>query len=343
MSRPTATLAAVAAALWHGAALAAAAPQNWLDPQGPVAQSQKDVFMVTFWVDLLILIIVGGGIVYAVLKFRGKEGDDEPPVQVEGNMKLEVSLMVVSVFLLIIIEIPNIKSIFYSAAPPAEAEVLEIDVKGHRWWWEFTYPSGPLKTANEITIPVGVAVNFNLTTNDVIHSFWVPKLGGKMDLIPGRTNQVWLQADQPGTYYGQCAELCGASHANMRLRVHALPREEYDAWAAAQLAEAAPAARQSEGAGVFIQRGCNACHTVRGLPGAVGVIGPDLTHLASRTTIASALLDNTPENLAKWLRDPLTVKPENTMARDGPMYNGTAAPLSEAEISHLVAFLAGLE
>ena len=342
-SRWAALVAALVVA-FHGVSLAAATPQNWLEPEGPVAQTQKDVFMVTFWVDMLILVIVGGMLLYAVTRFRGKSGDDEPPVQVEGNIRLEVSLMVVSALLLVIIEVPNIKAIFYSAAPPADVEVIDIDVTGHRWWWEFSYPAEGLTVANEITIPVGVAVNFHLETVDVIHSFWVPKLGGKMDLIPGRTNQVWLQADRAGTYYGQCAELCGASHANMRLRVHALDRPEYEAWMAAQKGEMAPlAAEGARGAKLFVQRGCNACHTVRGLAGAVGIIGPDLTHLASRTTIASALLENTSGNLTKWLTDPESIKPENQMSTQGPMYNGTTPALTAAEIGYLVAFLQGLE
>ncbi|MCH7493278.1 cytochrome c oxidase subunit II [bacterium] len=248
--------------------------------------------------------------------------------------------------MLIAVAIPTIFTIFDNAQSPRPPEQggLVVEAIGHQWWFEFKYPQLDLITANEVHIPVGEPINFVLRSVDVIHSFWVPKLGGKMDLIPGKVNRVWLQADRPGTYYGQCAELCGASHANMRLRVHALPRDEYEAWVAAQKAEMAPLSEDAaKGAGIFVERGCNACHTVRGLPGAVGVLGPDLTHLASRTTIASALLENTPENLARWLADPNGVKPENTMFREGPMYNGTTPPLTEAEIRYLVIFLEGLE
>lgn len=339
-------LAAAVAAL-VASPLAADAPMNWLDPDGPVAQVQKDVFMVTFWVDLGIFLVVGGMLLYAVIAFRARPDDDgSPPEQVEGNLRLEVSLMAVSAVLLVIIIVPNVRGIFYSAAPPADAVTMDVNVIGHQWWWEVEYPALGVKTANEIAIPTGTAVVFHLSSADVIHSFWVPRLAGKMDLIPGRVNEMWLQADRPGVYWGQCAELCGVSHANMRFRVVAMAPDDFDRWVEEQSAAAAtpaPGTLAAAGAEAFVQRGCIACHTVRGLTGAVGIIGPDLTHVGSRLTLAAGIVDNDDAAMAKWISDPEAIKPGNIMSAQGPMYMDPANALSQADVEALVAYLRGLE
>jgi cytochrome c oxidase subunit 2 len=219
-------------------------------------------------------------------------------------------------------------------AQPAPGDV-RIRVAGEMWWWRVQYLDNEgvaFETANQIHIPVGKPVTFELVSNDVIHSFWVPQLGGKMDAIPGRTNLLRLQADQAGVYRGQCTEYCGGAHALMALEVVAQPQAEFDAWAVRQ---AQPAAASSHpGWTVFANSGCGACHTVRGTD-ANGLIGPDLTHLASRRTIAAAVQLNTPETLQRFIAHAGEVKPGVRM----PDYER----LSEADVSAVAGWLGTLQ
>jgi cytochrome c oxidase subunit 2 len=216
---------------------------------------------------------------------------------------------------------------------------LTLRVTGTQWWWEIVYedpvPSRRVTTANELWLPVGEPVTLLLETRDVIHSFWVPRLGGKADLVPGQVHGLRLQADEPGTFRGQCAEFCGLQHANMALLVEAVPRARFDAWLEAQRAPArepvALAARR--GREVFLSRGCPLCHSVRGTP-AQGRAGPDLTHLASRRTLAAGALPNTKGHLAGWIVAPHRQKPGNEMP---PM------ELPANELEPLLAYLRGLE
>jgi cytochrome c oxidase subunit II len=225
-----------------------------------------------------------------------------------------------------------------AVAAPASPPALVVRVIGHQWWWEVRYlnhsPDSVVTTANEIHIPVGRPVRFEIVAGDVIHSFWIPKLGGKTDLIPGQTNVTWLEADSTGTYPGQCAEYCGAEHARMALAVVAEPPGRFATWLDGQRAPAATPADSNEAAGaaVFATRACAACHTVAGTP-ARGRVGPDLTHLASRQTIAAGTLPNTRGNLAGWIADPQTIKPGNLMPR---------VPLPPTELQVLVTYLQSL-
>lgn len=219
-------------------------------------------------------------------------------------------------------------------APPGPA-ALTVEVTGQQWWWKVRYldrdASRVLTTANEIHIPVGRPVRIRLIGADVIHSFWVPALGGKMDTIPGQTNTTWIEADRPGRYRGQCAEYCGPQHANMALLVVAEAPAAFDAWRDAQLEPAAaPAsAAAARGAAVFAQR-CGACHAVRG-SAAAGNVAPDLTHLMSRGTIAAGALANTPANLSGWIANPQAIKPGThmpTLYLSGPELADTRAYLA---------------
>jgi cytochrome c oxidase subunit 2 len=192
-----------------------------------------------------------------------------------------------------------------------------VQVSASQWWWGLRYdteqPARTFTSANEIHIPVGRPVRFEVTSGDVIHSFWIPKLGGKIDVIPGQTNVAWLQADRAGVYRGQCAVFCGAEHARMALRVIAQQPADFRAWQQAQLADAPqPAtAREQQGQHVF-QSHCAACHSIRGTD-AGGRVGPDLSHLMSRRTLAAGVLDNTPGNLAGWIAHPQSIKPGSRM------------------------------
>jgi cytochrome c oxidase subunit 2 len=223
-----------------------------------------------------------------------------------------------------------------SEAKPGD---LTIKVDGQQWWWQITYinsdPSRSFNTANEIHIPVGRNVRFQLEAGDVIHSFWVPSLAGKQDLIPGRSNELTIRADRPGVYRGQCAEFCGLQHSHMAVFVIAESPDDYAHWVDAQRQQAADSSDQEVQAGkaVFMSKPCAACHTIRGTT-ALGTTGPDLTHVGSRQTIAAGLFDTTRGSLAAWIADPQTLKPGNNM----PM-----VPLSSDELRQVSAYLASLK
>ncbi|MCM2273752.1 MAG: cytochrome c oxidase subunit II [Candidatus Didemnitutus sp.] len=385
------------------------------DTAGPVARAQWDVFMVTVWVTLFIFIVVGAVLAYAQIKFRAKNTADEqaePPPQGHGNPLIEIGLIVASVALLVIIAIPTLKNIWYTHdVPEAEkANAMDINAVGYQWWFKFEYtgekvqlPDGgeaTLVTGNELVIPAGVPVRVHLRTIDVIHSFWVPKLAGKVDMIPNRANFLWMQADKPGYFYGQCAEYCGESHAIMRFRVIALSPSDYVKWldnqkAAARTATAAAIRREdeqvrmefaslpatgprstlastngsldtdplsawktkqhpeagenapliAEGRRLFKEKTCISCHTVRGHEG-IGITGPDLTHVGSRSTIAAGVLENTPERLFQWIKDPNYFKPGNKMYVGGYVDAQSRKPLftlNDDEIHALVAYLQSLK
>lgn len=223
--------------------------QSTIDVNGPVARSQLSVFYVTCWVTLVLFLIVGGVLAYATWKFKARTPEEEkavPPEQGHGNPLIEVGLIGASVLALVFIAIPTLKGIFYTFDVPADqkANSYEITATGLQWWFKFDYPMeqingvGTLTTSNELVIPAGRPIRINLRTSDVIHSFWVPKLAGKVDMIPNRANHLWLQADEPGYFWGQCAEYCGDSHAVMRFRVVALAEKDFVAWLAQQTAAA---------------------------------------------------------------------------------------------------------
>jgi cytochrome c oxidase subunit 2 len=303
--------------------------QSTMDPKGPVAQVQFDVFMDTVWLVVVLFALVGGLMVYAVIKFRSRPGDENKPAIVEdghGNPLIEIGLITASIGALVIIAIPTLSAIWYTDDVPAEAiptsklsvwyprveggrenyaqtveeQVLEVDVIGKQWWFRFEYPQLGLtndakhSVPNELVIPKGKAVRINLRSEDVIHSFWVPKIAGKVDLMPGRKNHMWIQADQTGHYYGQCAEFCGDSHAYMLFRVEVVEPAEFAKWVEKQKSPAAAVAVGSpaeKGKALFVAKSCVMCHNVGGHFGA-GAFGPDLTHVASRKSLAGAWLDN---------------------------------------------------
>jgi cytochrome c oxidase subunit II len=224
-------------------------PQSTFDVQGPVAKAQLDVFYVTLWVTGVIFVLVAAILAYATLKFRAKSEADEhaqPPEQSHGNPLIELGLIAASVGALVIIAVPTLRAIWYTYDVPEEhrENAYEVTAVGYQWWFRFEYPmeqidgAGPLVAANELVIPAGRPVRVNLRTWDVIHSFWVPKLAGKVDMMPNRGNHLWLKAAEPGYFWGQCAEFCGESHAVMRFRVIALPEKEFAEWTARQKAGA---------------------------------------------------------------------------------------------------------
>ncbi|MFQ5795481.1 MAG: cytochrome c oxidase subunit II [Candidatus Bipolaricaulia bacterium] len=325
------------AALLGGSAVAFAQdghPQSTFDAAGPVAERQRDLLWFIIWVAVGILVVVEGALIYAIIRYRRRPRQAGEPEPVHGHSGLEISWTIAPVLIVAAIGVFTVRTIFDLSSPPVP-DALQIKVTAYQWWWEFQYPDAEVVTANELHIPVGQVVNLNIESQDVIHSFWVPKLAGKMDAIPNQLNQLWLRADQSGIYWGQCAEFCGIAHAFMRFRVIAQPEDEFQAWLQVQQQPAVTLVDDlaRKGAEIFARSACIGCHTVAGTL-AQGKIGPDLTHFGDRTTLGAGILDNNPENLADWLRDPQAVKPGNRM----PNLN-----LSEDEISALAAYLQSLK
>jgi cytochrome c oxidase subunit 2 len=392
-------------------------PQSTFDTKGPVAKAQLDVFYVTLWVTGIIFVLVAGVLAYATLKFKARNDADEHapvPAQGHGNPLIELGLIAASVIALVFIAIPTLHNIWYTYDVPEEekATAYEVNAIGYQWWFKFEYPKEqltpdtPLVLANELVIPAGRAVRVNLRTFDVIHSFWVPKLAGKVDMMPNRANHLWLKADEPGYFWGQCAEYCGESHAVMRFRVIALNETDFATWLEKQKQGAkaltAPDAKPvfasytplknernlkgwseefdrdpfaswrkqqqpdtatedlaliDEGRKLFAAKTCNTCHAVRGDQQGGAPFAPDLTHVGSRTTIAGGLLENSPENLHRWLTDPNGVKPGNKMYRgftggmngyvlvnhDTNTITGENIKISDNEARALVAYLHSLK
>ena len=232
-------------------------PQSTFDPRGPVAREQLSLFYTTCWVSLVIFVVVGSVLAVAIIRFRARSDADlhaEPPEQHHGNPIIEVSLIAASVLSLVIIAIPTLREIWltYDIPEAERANSYEVTATGYRWWFKFDYPnekalvpdatgklvSAALTTGSELVIPAGRPVHINLRTVDVIHSFWIPKLAGKVDMVPNRGNLLWIEADKPGYFWGQCAEYCGESHAVMRFRVIALGPKEFNDWLNAQMAPA---------------------------------------------------------------------------------------------------------
>ena len=324
-------LAGFAALLGIGCGAAAGPDWSTLHPVSDFARQTLDVYGIIFWWTLAIFVVVELLLLFALWRFRRRTGDPEVPEQVHGHTLLEVAWTLAPALILLFIAIPTVKTIFLQQSPPAPSEnALQIAVVGHQWWWEFIYTDLGITTANELHVPMGRKVHLTLTSADVIHSFWVPRLGGKRDLNPGRENTIVFTADRAGVYDGQCAELCGISHANMRLRVFVDEPDAFTAWARAEREGAAP---DSAAFRTFLVSGCAACHAIDGTP-AQGRIGPNLTHVGRRTTLAGGILRNEPDAMADWLRDPDSVKPGALM----PDLN-----LSEERVSVLVEFLEGLK
>jgi cytochrome c oxidase subunit 2 len=300
-------------------------------PASPDARAIADLFVLLLAIAGLLFAVVLGLLLYMTWRFRERAGAPEPR-QVVGQPVLEVGWTVTPAILLVGVFLLSLPTLRGAVGPPADA--LAVEMTGHQFWWEYRYTAERIVTANELHIPVDQPVQLRLQSADVIHSYWIPQLNGKTDVIPGRTNTLTLYAETPGTYLGQCAEFCGIQHAWMLLRVIAMPRSAFDAWVAVQqqpaAAPATVAARQ--GQQVFLNHTCIDCHTIGGTP-AQSPIGPDLTHFGSRETLAAGVLANTPANLRRWLRDPQTVKPGSLMPR---------IPLSEDEIDALATYLEGL-
>jgi cytochrome c oxidase subunit 2 len=321
--------------------------QSVLNPAGPHAGSVSKLWWLMFYVCAAVYLLVMAFLVAALLRTRrrrgGGETSDAPEVAPDEARERRMSSVVVGgvaatvliLFVFLVAGLLATRSIYALADP----NNLRIKVRGQQWWWEVEYEndvaSQTFKTANEIHIPVGRPVTIRLTSSDVIHSFWVPNLSGKRDLIPGHETTIWLQADRPGTYRGQCAEYCGLQHAHMAFVVVAEPVEQFNAWAEAQRRPAAApsTAEQQHGQQVFLSAPCIMCHTIRGTDAGASV-APDLTHLASRQTIAAGMLPNTRGHLGGWVSNSQELKPGNRMPPN---------PLAPQDLQALLSYLESLK
>jgi cytochrome c oxidase subunit 2 len=339
------------------------ATQSTLDPVGDVAQQQKNLFVPIFWVAVGVFVVVEGAMVFILFRYRHRKGRDRMPPQTHGNTRLEIGWTIAPALVLAVVMVPTVSLIWELARAPSPG-ALNITVKGYQWWWGFEYADPDMKVgygdqkqiqiADVMVVPTGRQVYLSLSAEgggakdaqgdpdfQVIHSFWVPQLFGKQDVVPGRTNHILFQVDEAGTFTGQCAEFCGLQHAEMRLRVIALDPPEWDAWVAGQ--QRSPAAPSdplaARGEELFLnplpngQGACTACHAVGDVG---GIAGPNLTHFADPTHECFAGCDWDTDDeaaLEAWLRDPGAVKQGAKM----PDYQ-----LSEDEIDALVAYLYSL-
>jgi cytochrome c oxidase subunit 2 len=340
------------------------ATQDTLQPQGPYAQQLKDLFIPVFWVAVFVFIVVEGGIVWIAIRYRQRKGRERMPAQIHGNTRLEIGWTIAPALILAGVMVPTVATLWDLAKKPPD-DAINVTVRGLQWWWDFEYTDEDMRTtygdqafirtADVLVIPedrviylslegAGGEIGGDAEARDymVIHSFWIPELAGKQDVVPGRTNHILMQADHPGMYEGQCAEFCGLQHGKMLVRVRALSAEDWEAWVENQKqASAEPTGLAGEGMDLFLEplsdgRGsCVTCHAVGGTDATVRA-GPDLTHFADPTHECFAGCNwetNDEEALKAWLRNPDAVKLGSKM----PNYD-----LTEDEIDALVAYLYSL-
>jgi cytochrome c oxidase subunit II len=321
--------------------------QNALRPAGKYSREILHLTEPFFWIAVIIGLGVIGGTFYVALRFREKPGEERAVKQVHGNTILEISWTVIPAVILAVMAVPTVATIFNLAKKPTGPDVVHVTVTARQWWWQFHYddPGNGVETANELHIPVGQPIALTLQgppacspapcyLNGVIHSFWVPELNGKKDVVPGRTQYLNLEADKVGTYQGQCAEYCGLAHADMRLRVIAQTPADYQAWVQTQLATKTPVAALEAGVDNVTWQ-CASCHSFES--GKAGPVAPNLAHLADRMAFAGDKYLLNYENLWKWVYDAPGRKPMGKLFQHMP--NFSAQSMSQAEAQKIACFL----
>ena len=340
-------------------------PQSTFDAQGPVSEIQKNLFLFTFWIAVIVFIVVEGAILFVTFRYRRK--NDELPVQTHGNLKLEITWTIIPAIIIVIIAIPTVIGIWQTQVMPDEEDSLVINAVGHQWWFEFNYPSEEVVTANELHLPEDTNVIVNIESQDVLHSFWIPKIAGKVDMVPNHENQLWIKADNPGLYYGQCAEFCGVAHAMMRFRVIVHTNEDYQNWLEYMRTppqDLVSGSDEDEGRKLFVGN-CSMCHTYDSYKKAAYhkeinsqynrweewkkdkensaiVSAPNLTHFGNRITLGAGLKENNYDNLVKWIEDPDSIKIGTRMKNHAAIYT-TENTLSDLEIEQIAKYLLSLK
>jgi len=309
------------------------------DPHSTPAESIHHLSHFVLGITGLIFLVVFGLLSYVVVKFRSRTaGAEREPAQVYGSTQIELAWTVIPILIVVVLFLATARVIHGIQDAPKPSTAVEVIVIGHQFWWEFRYPRLGIVTANELHVPVSDPAHptptfLKLLSADTDHSFWVPQLAGKTDLIPNRVNETWLDPQETGLFLGQCAQYCGTQHAKMLLRVYVDSPEDFNAWVRGQRQPANQDGREAAGRNVFESTACLNCHTITGTNG-TGLFGPDLTHLMSRRTIAAGAAENTPENLRLWLQNPDAIKPASLMP---------AMKLSDAELDALVRYLETLQ
>lgn len=313
------------------------------DVFSPQSMPAHEIFRLSIFVLIItcaIFVTVCGLLLFVIVKYRRRPGDDdtEPP-QIYGSNQIELAWTVIPILIVVVLFLSTVRIVFSIQNAQRPKTALDVTVTGHQWWWEFNYPKYNFVTANELHVPVSngpkdpMPTFMKLVTADVDHSFWVPRLGGKTDLMAGQMNQMWIQPEATGVFLGQCAQFCGAQHAKMLIRVYAQTPEDFQKWAENQEKDAVNDPSVAAGRAVFEQNACINCHTIRGTV-ANGRFGPDLTHLMSRDTIASGIMPNTRTNLEGWIKDPDYYKPGCLMP---------AMKLSDTDIASITSYLMTLK
>ncbi|HSB89129.1 MAG TPA: cytochrome c oxidase subunit II [Anaerolineales bacterium] len=338
----------VAAVLAAGLLAGCAGSPSFLEPSSMIASRQAALFRLLLVPSAAVFLLVEGWLIFNVVRFRRRSSDQGLAPQVHGHPALEITWTVLPILLVTALFVLTVGTINAIAAPAGSPQDIRVHVIGHRWWWEFEYPDLHILTANELHVPANAVVQIQVDSVDVIHSFWVPQLSGKVDAIPGQTNELWFRADQPGEYYGQCSEYCGLNHANMRVTVIVDTPQDFDAWVENQ--QAPPPQPDGElaqkGHDLITQGICSNCH-ILGLEvpdeshqpspaEAAGVrshVGPNLNHLLSRSMIAGETIELTEANLASWLTQNQVMKPGNDMVVN----------LTDEDVAALMAYLKTLK
>ena len=311
---------------------------NIFAPESTPAKSIFDLSMFVLAITGLIFLVVCVLLVYAIVKFRARGADaNREPAQVYGSTQIELAWTIIPVLIVVVLFAATARVIHAIQDAPKPPTALEVTVIGHQFWWEYRYPALGIVTANELHVPVSDLSRprptfLTLMSADTDHSFWIPQLAGKTDLIPNRVNRMWFDPQRTGLFLGQCAQYCGTQHGKMLQRVSVDSPEDFDAWVQAQQQPAVQDREALTGRRVFETTACINCHAVRGTV-ANGRFGPDLTHLMSRSTIASGAAENTPDNLRLWLRNPDAIKPGSLMP---------AMQLSDADLDALVRYMQSL-
>lgn len=320
-------------------------PQSVPSIFAPASTPASDIFSLSLFVLAItggIFLVVAGILTYVIFRFRdkGESGDKHEPAQVYGSIQIELAWTVIPILIVVVLFLTTARMIFAIQDAPRPPDALDVTVVGHQFWWEFRYPKLGIVTANELHVPLSPQDHpeptyLKLYSADVDHSFWVPQLAGKTDLIPNHPNVTWVEPQTPGLYLGQCAQFCGVEHAKMLLRVYVDPPAQFAAWVKNQEQPAVESQSPEAVAGrhVFESEACMNCHTIRGTA-ATGRFGPDLTHLMSRSTLAAGAVPNTEANLREWIQDPDHFKPGSLMP---------AMKLNNQQLDEVTAYLETLK
>ncbi len=327
-------------------------PQSTLDPKGDYAEMVDRLFRITVYLATGVFILVEGALLWAIFRFRGKP-DDPEVAQVHGSTTVEIIWTVIPALVLALVAVPTVKTILETGKVPATSPdgqaPLKVEVIGHQWWWEFRYPEYGITTAGEMHVPMGRTVDLRMKTVDVVHSFWVPQFAGKRDVFPNRETRLWFTANATGAFPGACAEFCGLQHGRMDFYTVVASPEDFTAWVATRQADstlnpsglpmtpvtdsatlAMIPAQVAEGEKLFLTKGCIGCHSLSAMTPMKGMTGPNLSGIGARRMIASGWLENTDENLHRWIKTPQLVKQGVLMV---------VPEMTDAEVDALVAYL----